>query len=120
MPIMDWDNFGFAADRVCWCQFFVGDGHYSARRRPPPNHPAQQNQRARQRTQAVPPDRRDACAPLLKSKNKRLGVYFALLNLPCSGGLRPPMGNDSALTETPLQLKTSLSLRAGGLRLPLF
>jgi len=32
---------------------------------------------------------------------------------PCSGGLRPPLGNDSALIETPLQLKTSLSLRAG-------
>ena len=38
---------------------------------------------------------------------------------PCSGGLRPPMGNDSALTETPLQLKTSLSLRAAPIRHPL-
>ena len=24
----------------------------------------------------------------------------------CSGGLRPPMGNDSALIETPLQMKS--------------
>ena len=76
---MDTGNLGFSAEGVCWCQFFVGDGHYSARRRPPPNHPAQQNQRARQRTQAVPPDRRDACAPLLKSKKQAAWGIFRLI-----------------------------------------
>ena len=38
--------------------------------------------------------------------DQRLNVFF---DSSCSGGLRPPMGNDLAVIETPLQVKTTPS-----------